>query len=87
MELWAISPIKIRKKYPYTEQIPRKQIIVLFGSITRGEQHTKSLPKSDPHKGPNYDVIIVHQPAMLALPPWQNQINFRRCVSTYIMLV
>ena len=36
------SPVKLRFD---PEQIPRKRFIVVFGSITCKEQHTKSSPK------------------------------------------
>ena len=49
-----ISPVKIRFD---PEQIPRKHFMIFFITIICGEQHTKSLPKSDHHKGSNYDVI------------------------------
>ena len=48
------SPVKIRFD---PEQIPRKRFMIFFITIICGEQHTKSLPKIDHHKGPNYDVI------------------------------
>ena len=48
------SPVKIRFD---PEQIPRKHFMIFFITIICGEQHTKSLPKSDHHKGSNYDVI------------------------------
>ena len=51
---WIFSPVKIRFD---PEQIPRKHFMIFSITIVCGEHHTKSLPKSDHHKGPNYDVI------------------------------
>ena len=39
------------------KKIARKHFMIFLSTIMCGEQHTKSLPESDHHKGPNYDVI------------------------------
>ena len=50
------SPVKIRKKHLYPEQIPRKLFVVVFGSIIFREKHIKSSPKFDHHRGSKYDI-------------------------------
>jgi len=48
---------KYEIKHLNPQKIARKRFMMFLSTIMCGEQHTKSLPESDHHKGPNYDVI------------------------------
>ena len=51
----AVSRVKLRNIYVMNPQkIARKRFMMIYWCIWSGDEHTKSWPKSDHGKGPNF---------------------------------